>query len=203
MITLSKRLKSESQSSKNESNTNTNSARASNSNPPPKVTTASGGRISIRDQLLVKEIQEMEQTLPVGCKIKFEDPNVLHEFVFSVVPEDGYWVGGRFKFRVVIGEDYNMIPPSVKCLTKLWHPNISENGDVCLSILRLNAIDGMGWSPIRRLKDVTWGLSSLLIGDLLNFDDPLNSEAAEHYQRDKDGFRIKARDWTHKYARKK
>jgi len=49
----------------------------------------------------------------------------------------------------------------VKCLTKLWHPNISEDGDVCLSILRQNSIDGMGWAPTRKLKDVVWGLNSL------------------------------------------
>lgn len=52
-------------------------------------------------------------------------------------------------------------PPTVKCLTKLWHPNISEEGDVCLSILRQNSIDGLGWAPTRRLKDVVWGLNSL------------------------------------------
>jgi len=52
-------------------------------------------------------------------------------------------------------------PPVVKCLTKLWHPNISEDGDVCLSILRQSSIDGMGWAPTRKLKDVVWGLNSL------------------------------------------
>lgn len=52
-------------------------------------------------------------------------------------------------------------PPIVKCLTKLWHPNISEDGDVCLSILRQSSIDGLGWAPTRKLKDVVWGLNSL------------------------------------------
>lgn len=52
-------------------------------------------------------------------------------------------------------------PPVVKCLTKLWHPNINEDGDVCLSILRQSSIDGMGWAPTRKLKDVVWGLNSL------------------------------------------
>ena len=52
-------------------------------------------------------------------------------------------------------------PPQVKCLTKLWHPNINEDGDVCLSILRQNSLDGLGWAPTRKLKDVVWGLNSL------------------------------------------
>ncbi len=55
MITLTKRLRAE-------------------------ATSASMGRVSIRDKLLVKEVQEMESTLPAGCKVKFEDPNALHDF---------------------------------------------------------------------------------------------------------------------------
>ncbi|XP_048342532.1 NEDD8-conjugating enzyme UBE2F isoform X2 [Sphaerodactylus townsendi] len=75
-------------------------------------------------------------------------------------------------------------PPKVKCLTRIWHPNITETGEICLSLLREHSIDGTGWAPTRTLQDVVWGLNSLFT-DLLNFDDPLNIEAAEHHLRDK------------------
>ena len=32
-----------------------------------------------------------------------------------------------------------MCPPEVRCVTKLWHPNITEQGEICLSILRQNS----------------------------------------------------------------
>ena len=83
---------------------------------------AGSSRASIRDQLLVKEVQEMEQTLPTGCRVKFEDPNALHDFNLIIVPDDGFWHGGKFKFHIHVGEDYNLSPPSVRCLTRLWHP---------------------------------------------------------------------------------
>ena len=35
-------------------------------------------------------------------------------------------------------------PPSVTCETRIWHPNIGENGEVCLSLLRQNSYDSMG-----------------------------------------------------------
>ncbi|PSN33336.1 NEDD8-conjugating enzyme UBE2F [Blattella germanica] len=158
-----------------------------------------GKRVSIRDRLLVKEVQEMEQTLPTTCSVKFEDPNQLHDFHLTVTPDEGYWTGGRFRFHIFVTEDYNMAPPSVKCLTKLWHPNISEDGDICLSLLRQNSIDGMGWAPTRKLKDIIWGLNSLFT-DLLNFDDPLNIEAAELYVKDKEAFRSRVRDYVSQYA---
>ena len=52
-------------------------------------------------------------------------------------------------------------PPKALCLTKIWHPNITESGEICLSLLRQNSYDGLGWAPTRRLKDVLWGLNSL------------------------------------------
>ncbi|VVC94932.1 unnamed protein product [Leptidea sinapis] len=162
--------------------------------PEPTNGMSVSKRISIRDKLLVKEVQEMNENLPATCSVNFEDPNVLSEFVLSVTPDEGYWEGGTFKFSVVVTEDYNMAPPTVKCLTRLWHPNINVNGDICLSLLRQTSIDEHGWAPTRRLKDVVWGLNSLFT-DLLNFDDPLNIEAAEMYKKDKVEFHSKVREY--------
>jgi ubiquitin-protein ligase len=41
-----------------------------------------------------------------------------------------------------------------------------------------------GWLPTRRLIDVVLGLNSLFT-DLLDFDDPLNAEAADQWRQDK------------------
>ena len=50
----------------------------------------------------------MEQTLPVTCQINFDDPNRLHEFNLIIVPDEGYWANGRFKFQIHVSEEYNM-----------------------------------------------------------------------------------------------
>ena len=157
-------------------------------------------RISVRDKLLMTEVQEMENTLPTGCKVKFDDPNALHDFCLTISPDEGFWMGGKFRFQIHVGEDYNIAPPQVKCRTRLWHPNISEDGEICLSILRQTSIDGIGgWTPTRHLRDVIWGLNSLFT-DLLNFDDPINAAAAEDYQQDKDAFRLKTKQWIRSYC---
>ncbi|XP_071603161.1 NEDD8-conjugating enzyme UBE2F isoform X3 [Heliangelus exortis] len=164
-------------------------------------------RVSVRDKLLVKEVAELEANLPCTCKVNFADPNKLHYFQLTVIPDEGYYQGGKFQFEIEVPEAYNMVPPKVKCLTRIWHPNITEMGEICLSLLREHSIDGTGWAPTRTLKD------------LLNFDDPLNIEAAEHHLRDKghmvgrsDGvckvtcvfmedFRNKVEDYIRHYAR--
>ncbi|TKC41504.1 hypothetical protein EI555_016131 [Monodon monoceros] len=101
---------------------------------------------------------------------------------------------------ISILESFSGEPPKVRCLTRIWHPNITETGEICLSLLREHSIDGTGWAPTRTLKDVVWGLNSLFT-DLLNFDDPLNIEAAEHHLRDKEDFRNKVEDYIKRYAR--
>ncbi|XP_075404892.1 NEDD8-conjugating enzyme UBE2F-like [Tenrec ecaudatus] len=131
-------------------------------------------RGSVRDKLLVKEL--------------------------TVTPDEGYYQGGKFQFETEVPDAYNMVPPKVKCLTRTWHPNITETGDICLSLLQEHSIDGTGWAPTRMLKDVVWGLNSLFT-DLLNFDDPLNIEAAEHHLQDKKDFRNKVEDYIKRYAR--
>ncbi|XP_039197865.1 NEDD8-conjugating enzyme UBE2F isoform X2 [Crotalus tigris] len=181
-------------------------------------------RVSIRDKLLVKEVAELEVNLPCTCEVNFPDPNKLHFFLLIINPDEGYYRNGTFQFEIEVPDAYNMVPPKVKCLTRIWHPNITETGEICLrgarwtclsvpeewnlvsrriettGLLREHSIDGTGWAPTRTLKDVVWGLNSLFT-DLLNFDDPLNIEAAEHHLRDKEDFRTKVEDYIKRYAR--
>ncbi|XP_053441891.1 NEDD8-conjugating enzyme UBE2F-like isoform X1 [Nycticebus coucang] len=146
----------------------------------------STGRVSVRDKLLVKEVAELEANLPCPCKVHFPDPNKLHCFQLTVAPDEAYYQGRKLQGETEVLNVYNMMPPEVKCLTRTWHPNITETGEICLSLLREHSIDSTGWAPTRTLKDVVWGLTLCLL-IFLNFDDPLNTEAAEHHLRDKGG----------------
>ncbi|GJQ65803.1 hypothetical protein Trydic_g11964 [Trypoxylus dichotomus] len=157
-------------------------------------------RISIRDRLLTREVQEMSQLLPSNCTVIYDNENDLSSFILKVKPTEGYWQNGCFKFSVKVTEEYNMVPPIVKCTTRLWHPNINETGEVCLSLLRQHSVDGLGWSPTRRLNDVVFGLHALFT-DLLNFDDPLNVEAADMYRNSKEEFHRKVSEYVRLYAR--
>lgn len=158
-------------------------------------------RPSIRDRLLTKEAIEIEESIQPSCKVAFPDPNCLHQFVVTVVPDEGMWKGGTFEFEVEVPEEYNIKPPVVKCRTRIWHPNISENGDVCLSLLRDHSLDGTGWAPTRTLKEVVWGLYALFT-DLCDFDDPLNTEAADQHLKDPNGFKRKVDYYVQRYAQR-
>nr|CAB3267438.1 NEDD8-conjugating enzyme UBE2F-like [Phallusia mammillata] len=186
MITLSKKLKEARNQKENGSITNSAQPTA----------TRSG---LIRDKLLTREFADIDKQKSETWKLSFEDPNVLHQFTVTIAPDEGLWKGGKYKFSVNIPEEYNIKPPQVRCLTKLWHPNISMEGAVCLSILRDHSLDGTGWAPTRSIRDVIWGLCSLFT-DLVDFDDPLNTEAAEEHRRDRKKFERSVEFYLYRYA---
>uniref|UniRef100_A0A8K9XUA3 E2 NEDD8-conjugating enzyme n=1 Tax=Oncorhynchus mykiss TaxID=8022 RepID=A0A8K9XUA3_ONCMY len=145
----------------------------------------SSHRVSIRDRLLIKEIcpYPLSHHLPTlgTCKASFPDENKLHHFQLAVSPDEGYYQSGKFQFEINVPEAYNMVPPKVKCQTRIWHPNIAETGEICkccLILLRLLFSSG-------KLLLTQAHFLFHFIQDLLNFDDPLNIDAAEHHLRDK------------------
>ena len=168
---------------------------AQKSAPPPP-----NRQMSIRSRFLTQEVTEIEKCLPSTCSIHFEDVDDLRELTLTVQPDEGYWKGGKFTFHIRIPVEYNVKPPVVHCRTKLWHPNITEDGKICLSILREHSLDGTGWLPTRTLKDVVWGLNALFT-DLCDFEDPLNTVAAEQYSVDKTSFLRKVTDYITRYAK--
>jgi len=72
-------------------------------------------------------------------------------------PVDTPYHGGIFNLEVAFPSDYPFKPPKVKFVTRVFHPNVNTNGDICLDILRDN------WSPALTIsKGMSTGLSGRL-----------------------------------------
>ncbi|EWC77174.1 ubiquitin-conjugating enzyme E2 2 [Plasmodium falciparum UGT5.1] len=61
-------------------------------------------------------------------------------------------------------------PPKVKFLTKMFHPNIYMDGNICIDILQKH------WSPIYDISAILTSIQSLLSDP--NPNSPANQEAA-------------------------
>jgi ubiquitin-conjugating enzyme E2 D len=108
-------------------------------------------------------------------------------------PSGSPYESGIFKMEIHFPLDYPFKAPKVVFLTKIYHPNISPQGNICLDILKDQ------WSPALTVVKVLLSISSLLTD--ANPKDPLVADAANLYLKDRDAFNQKAREWTQKYAR--
>ena len=118
---------------------------------------------------LHKDISELN--LPHTTEISFPNgKDDLMNFEITICPDEGYYTGGTFKFTFQVSPSYPHEPPKVKCKTKVYHPNIDLEGNVCLNILRED------WKPVLNINTVIYGLNLLFMQP--NYEDPLNHDAA-------------------------
>eukprot|EP00052_Salpingoeca_macrocollata_P023433 m.205853 g.205853 ORF g.205853 m.205853 type:complete len:177 (-) comp22027_c0_seq1:236-766(-) len=126
-----------------------------------------------------------ELQLPSNCELEFDNADDLLNFRLVMKPTDGFWAGGRFVFSVKIGPNYPHEPPKVHCDTKVYHPNIDLQGNVCLNILRED------WKPVLNLQSVIYGLVFIFLEP--NPGDPLNKDAATLMEENKAEFQNNVR----------
>jgi len=137
----------------------------------PKVSAA-----QIRVQKDLAELGEIPRTI----KMDFPSVEDILNFHVTITPDEGFYKGGVFKFTFAINNNYPHEPPKVRCLQKIYHPNIDLEGNICLNILRED------WKPVLNLHSVLVGLQYLFLEP--NADDPLNKEAAEDLRSNRKNF---------------
>lgn len=85
-----------------------------------------------------------------------------------------------FELKLTFTEEYPTKPPKVAFVSKLFHPNVYNDGRICLDILQNQ------WSPIYDVWAILTSIRSLL-GDP-NPNSPANGEAANIYNSNKNEY---------------
>ncbi|CAK9153090.1 unnamed protein product [Ilex paraguariensis] len=106
-------------------------------------------------------------------------------FEVSIRPDEGSYRGGKFLFSFQVSPIYPHEAPKVKCKTKVYHPNIDLEGNVCLNILRED------WKPVLNINTIVYGLYHLFMEP--NHEDPLNHDAAAVLRDDPKRFHYNVR----------
>lgn len=95
-------------------------------------------------------------------------------FSFSSFIADTPFEDGTFKLTLTFDESYPNKPPTVKFLSRMFHPNVYTNGELCLDILQNR------WSPTYDVAAILTSIQSLLHDP--NPNSPANAEAAQLYR---------------------
>ncbi|XP_003963782.1 ubiquitin-conjugating enzyme E2 D2 [Takifugu rubripes] len=139
-----------------------------------------------------KELRDFWRDPPSSCSAGPQENDMFHWKATITGPMDSPYQGGIFSLGVYFPTDYPFKPPKVAFTTRIYHPNINSNGNICLDILRTQ------WSPALTISKVLLSICSLLCDP--NPDDPLVPDIAHIYKTDREQYNKTAREWTQKYA---
>ncbi|RDW86851.1 putative ubiquitin conjugating enzyme (UbcB) [Aspergillus mulundensis] len=145
---------------------------------------------------IAKELAELTESPPDGIIVELANESNLYEWkVFMDGPEDSPYHKGRFELKLTLPTEYPFKPPTVSFVTKIYHPNVTndDKGSMCLGMLKADE-----WKPSSRLSAVLEFARSLL-GEPMP-DDAVEGRIAEQYREDRKRYEEIAREWTRKYA---
>jgi ubiquitin-conjugating enzyme E2 D/E len=140
-----------------------------------------------------KEVNDLSTAPPVNFSVTQDAHDIFHWTGTIIGPQDTPYESGSFSVDIRLPSNYPIHPPSVIFNTKIYHPNVSSKGMLCLSILTNE------WRPALTIADVLTTILNLLKSP--NTEDPLLPQVANELKTDAERFWQKAREWTQKYAK--
>ncbi|GIY42208.1 ubiquitin-conjugating enzyme E2 R2 [Caerostris extrusa] len=138
---------------------------------------------------LAMEFKSLQEEPVEGFRVKLVSEENLFEWEVAIFgPPKTLYEGGYFKAHVKFPPDYPYSPPSIRFLSKVWHPNVYENGDLCISILHPPIDDPQSgelpcerWNPTQNVRTILLSVISLL--NEPNTFSPANVDASVMYRR--------------------
>lgn len=119
---------------------------ATNENLPPNVI-----------KQLAKELKNLDETPPEGIQVGVDDNNFSIIYADIEGPAGTPYENGIFHMKLILSHDFPHSPPKGYFLTKIFHPNIAANGEICVNALKKD------WNPSLGLRHVLMVIRCLLI----------------------------------------
>ena len=149
---------------------------------------------------MAKQLRDVQQNDDLGASIGLEKDDDL--FFWNVLfegPADTLYEGGFFRATLKFPDDYPNNPPEMKFKSKMWHPNIYEDGRVCISILHPPGVDSQNtaekaeerWRPILGVEAILISVISMLNDP--NIESPANLDASLQFRDKRDEYNKKVR----------
>jgi ubiquitin-conjugating enzyme E2 S len=106
---------------------------------------------------------------------------------------DTPYYGGLFRVKVILCKGFPAQPPKAYFITKIFHPNVANNGEICVNTLKKD------WKPELGIKHILLTIKCLLI--VPNPESALNEEAGKLLLEDYDEYFSRAKLYTEVHAR--
>lgn len=146
---------------------------------------------------VLKELENLRKNPLAFCSTgPIDDSNIFRWQATIIGPPSTPFEGGVFSLTIEIGEKYPFEAPKVNFNTPIFHPNITEEGKICMEILS----NPDKWSPTVSISQILAAIYTLLSNP--NTGHSLRPDVAKMYDTDLAQYLETAREWTQKHAMK-
>merc|ERR1711966_218132 len=158
-----------------------------------RVQVESAMQSAMASKALSRELMRLTQDPVPGFTVEPSSDDLFTWMVGIFGPPDTIYTGGYFKAKLKFPETYPMEPPEMKMTPTLWHPNIFENGKLCISILHPPGDDPTSgelaserWNPTQSVSTVLLSVISML--NEPNISSPANVDASVMYRNNREAY---------------
>ncbi len=145
---------------------------------------------------LQKELTAMRKEESKSFKdIKADETNMLF-WEGLIVPDCEPYNKWVFKIKIDFPPEYPFKPPKITFITKIYHPNVDEKGQVCLPI-----ISPENWKPATKTDQIVQSLVALVNDP--EPEHPLRADLAEEYLKDRKRFNKNAEEHAKRHAERR
>ncbi|KAF8588042.1 hypothetical protein K439DRAFT_1406754 [Ramaria rubella] len=134
---------------------------------------------------LIREITQLRQEPPEGIRVCTNEENMLDLIGIIEGPAGTPYEGGYFRVKFNFTDDFPAAPPKCLFVTKLFHPNVSSSGEICVNTLKKD------WQPSFGISHILVTIKCLLIYP--NPESALDEEAGKLLLEDYAAFESRAK----------
>jgi ubiquitin-conjugating enzyme E2 S len=96
-------------------------------------------------KLLWRQQQELLTKSPDCVKVLINSEDPLDIQADIIGPKETPYEGGIFRVKIIVSSEFPYTAPKGYFMTKIYHPNVSERGEICVNTLKRDW-NPKGWS---------------------------------------------------------
>jgi ubiquitin-conjugating enzyme E2 R len=154
-------------------------------------------------KILQNSYRQLQRDPVEGFAVEPHEDDFFNWTVWIEAPKDTPFEGGIFELELKFPSDFPMSPPELKFVSEFWHPNVFQDGRVCISILHPPVDDPMSgelpqerWLPTQTVSTIILSVLSIL-GDP-NFSSPANVDASVECKQQPEVYKKRVRKLVEK-----
>jgi len=103
---------------------------------------------------IANEIAELSQSPLEDIKLIPNEDDITDIQAIITGPAGTPYEGGIFRVKLKLGPEFPQVPPKGIFLTKIFHPNVSKNGEICVNTLKKDWKEDLGIKHLLLVNDV-------------------------------------------------